>query len=220
MRLICLLSWFDERPDWLAELVASVARAGADHVIAVDGAYALYPQARGSSGSTQAAVVAAAALGAGIGVTVHVPEQPWVGNEVEKRTVMFRLGHAIAESGRDWLWVCDADEVITRGAGVRDELTCTDLDVGEVLLVENGGHLPIRKLFRAQPGGIRVEERHCRYLTGVDTVLWDAARPSQQVDAESLWDVRVLHRPADRDALRDQGRNSYYEVRRMAGVEG
>lgn len=221
MRLIALLSWYDERPDWLAELVASMARAGVDHVVAVDGSYALYPRAQGSSGSMQAAVVTATALGARMGVTVHVPQGPWIGNEIEKRTFMFAAGHLIADPGEDWLWVCDGDEVITTAPGIREALERTPLDVGEVLLWDRDGSTgPIRKLFRTHPGGIRVEGHHARYLNGADEVLWNAGHPVGVVDAENVWDVRVQHRPAERSELRNEHRNRYYALRRTAGVEG
>lgn len=225
MRLIALLSWFDERADWLAELVASMARAGVDHVVAVDGAYAMYPQARGNSDTEQAQAVTATALGAGMGVTVHVPQHSWVGNEVEKRSFLFAAGHLAAEPGVDWLWVCDADEVITQAAGVRDALEATSLDVAEVLLEEHvaqgefeWNRAPIRKLFRAHPAGITVEGHHARYVDGDGGVLWDASRPVH-VDAESLWDVRVLHRPAAREAYRTAKRHAYYERRRDFALE-
>jgi hypothetical protein len=129
------LSWFDERTDWLAELVASLAAVGVDHLVAVDGAYGLYPGARGSSGSEQASVVLGAAHGAGIGVTVHVPAFPWPGNEVEKRTVLFALGHLVAQPYDDWLVVADADEVWESG-DLRADLADCAADVAEVMLVE------------------------------------------------------------------------------------
>lgn len=224
MRLIALLNWFDERTDWLTELVASMARAGVDHVVAVDGAYGLYPQARGSSGSDQARAVIASALGAGIGVTVHVPQEAWAGNEVEKRSFLFAAAHLVAEPGKDWLWVCDGDEVITNAAGLRGTLERAAAVVGEVILWERAGdheagHSPARRLFLAHSGGIRVEHRHCRYVNGDGAVLWDAAIPVDQVEAEPYWDVRVEHRAATRDAYRNMKRNEYCERRELLGAE-
>lgn len=226
MRLIACLSWYDENPAWLTELVAGLARAGVDHVVAIDGAYALYPQARGNSGSEQAQVVLASAVGCGMGVTVHLPPHPWVGNEIEKRTALFVLAHAVAEPGADWLWVCDADEVITTAAGLRDQLEATDLDVASVLLCEGicqGEHewstMPIRKLFRAHPQGIRVERHHARYVTGDDDVLWDASNPIVEAEALQAWDVKVRHRPGDREAYRTRKRLAYYQVRQNVQAE-
>lgn len=219
MRIISLLSWFDERTSWLAELVASMARAGVDHVVAVDGAFMLYPDARGASPSEQAQTVIAAALGAGMGVTVHAPAHPWLENEVEKRSFLFAAGHLIAEPGVDWLWVCDSDEVIETVVGPRARLEASEFDAGEVTLVESDGQYPIRKLFRAHPAGIRVEGHHARYVNGVGDVLWDARDVEGWVAAEDCWDVRVRHRGHERPQRRLDARDDYYALRDDLGVE-
>jgi hypothetical protein len=46
-------------------------------------------------------------------------QEPWQGNEVEKRSALFALSDTIACPG-DWVWVCDADEVVTDAYGVKD----------------------------------------------------------------------------------------------------
>ena len=219
MRIIGLVSWFDEQCSWLAELVASMARARVDHVVAVDGAFGLYPEARGASPSEQTQTVLATALGAGMGVTVHVPADPWFGNEVEKRSFLFAAGHLVAEPGVDWLWVCDADEVIETAFGLRARLEASERDVAEVSLVGGGGQYPIRKLFRAYPDGIRVEGYHARYVDGDGRVLWDYTDPQAEVDAENCWDVRVRHRLEGRVAHRVEARADYYALRDELGVE-
>lgn len=221
------MSWFDEQPVFLAELVASMGRAGVDHVVAVDGAFAMYPQARGSSDTEQAHIVTATAVGAGMGVTLHVPRQPWAGNEVEKRSFLFSAGHLVADPGRDWFWVCDADELITAATGLRGALEATDMDVAEVLLEEHATEgadewyrTPARRLFRAQCAGITVDGYHGRYLTGAGEVLWDAVQPpSNHVDVESLWDVRMRHRPVARADYRNAKRRVYCDRRSSLGFE-
>jgi hypothetical protein len=213
------LSWFDERTDWLAELVASLAAVGVDHLVAVDGAYGLYPGARGSSGSEQASVVLGAAHGAGIGVTVHVPAFPWPGNEVEKRTVLFALGHLVAQPYDDWLVVADADEVWESG-DLRADLVDCAADVAEVMLVErNPEHgdqsQMIRKCFRAQNGGIRVVGGHWQYYSAAGECLWGP----ENVQADQLMDVRVRHRPGERGSDRTRKRLAYYDRRTQTGIE-
>lgn len=218
MKLICLLSWYDEQSSWLAELVASMARAGADHVVAVDGAFMLYPEARGHSGSEQAQIVTATAVGAGMGVTVHAPAEPWFGNEVEKRSFLFAAGHLVAEAA-DWFWVCDSDEVITTAIGLRERLETTECDVGEVTLTDGEGQHPIRKLFRAHPAGIRVEGYHARYVDGTGRVLWDNTRYREEEPALGCWDVKVRHRQRERPAYREANRRECYALRDELGVE-
>ena len=45
-RVIALLSWFDEPPVSLVTCLQALAEAGTDHVVALDGRYALYPADR------------------------------------------------------------------------------------------------------------------------------------------------------------------------------
>lgn len=218
MRLIACLSWYDEQPAHLAELVASMSRAGVDHVVAVDGAYALFPGARGGSPSEQADAIAHTARGAGIGVTVHVPVAPWAGNEVAKRSWLFELAHLLAEPGEDWLWVLDADEVIDTADGLRAQLERCQADVAEVLLVDGDAVSPLRMLFRAQPGGIRVTGTHSTYIDGRGRRLWAPTGPV--ADAEQLFDVRVRHRQHARSSQREIARRRYITVRDDVGAEG
>jgi hypothetical protein len=220
VRIVALLAWYEERTDWLAEVVASLAGATVDHLIAVDGAYRLFPQARGASSSPQADTINAVARGLGLGCTVHVPDGPWAGNEVAKRDAMFRLAHAVADPG-DWLWVIDADEVIRDATGVREHLEASPLDVAEVLLCErmsDGGpaYSPSRKLFRAQEGGIHVLCNHHTYTTADGRVL---RGDGLQVPAEQLHDVRVEHRPAGRFTARLEAKRVYYSIRDSLEVE-
>lgn len=225
MDIVGLLNWYDESPAWLAELVSSMGCAGVSHVVAVDGAYAAYPDATGSSGSEQAQVVTAAAMGAGMGVTVHVPQHPWPGHEIEKRTLLFAAGHLVARPGTDWLWVLDADEVITHADDL-ELLGATDLDVCDVSLwegVASGEHewntQSLRMLFRAQSSGIRVQGHHACYVTGDGDVLWDARQPVAELPALSLPGVRVRHRPGDRPAYRQRKRMDYYNRSKSMQLE-
>lgn len=224
MKVIGLLSWYEEPASWLAECVASAARL-CDHLVAVDGPYALFPGAlrKPSSGSEQAEVIAHAAAGAGMGCTVHTPNAPWWGNEVGKRDWMFRAGSLVAEPG-DWFLRIDADEVLTQvPADARALLAATARDVAEVTMWERGdgqdSSFPLRVLFRALPG-IGIEQAHyvvtapgeggTRVLCGNDTV--HRAEP-----AEALWDVRLEHRTRQRSAMRRAQKDDYY--RQLPGIE-
>lgn len=219
MKVIGLLSWYEEPASWLAECVAGLAKV-CDHLVAVDGPYALFPGStrKPASGSEQADTIARAAAGAGIGCTVHVPREPWWGNEVEKRSYMFRLAMTMAEPGIDWLVRVDADEVVTQvPPDTRKLLAETDLNVAEVTMWERGdgqdSQFPLRVAFRALPG-IRVQQAHyvvtapavdgtLRVLVGNDTV--HRAEP-----ALPLWDVRLEHRTGQRPAMRRALKDQYY----------
>ncbi|MCQ9178721.1 hypothetical protein KMT30_06685 [Streptomyces sp. IBSBF 2953] len=219
MRVIGMLSWYEEPAPWLAECVAGLAQL-CDHLIAVDGPYAMFPGAtrKPASGSEQADTIARAAAGAGIGCTIHVPREPWWGNEVAKRDSMFRLAMTMARPGVDWLLRVDADEVFTQvPVDTKKSLAETDLDVAEVTLWERGDGVdsqqPLRVLYRALPG-IRIQQAHYvvtvpgldgghRVLVGNDTV-------HQAENAYPLWDVRLEHRTRQRSAARRALKEQYY----------
>jgi hypothetical protein len=218
MKIVGLLSWFDEDPVHLQELVESLGAHGdVDHLAAVDGPYRLYPptRARPRSSAREYKALRDTCMNNQMGLTVHTAPTAWRGNEVEKRTFMFRLGHAIAEPYDDWLWVIDADEVVVRAAGLRETLEQTDLDVGSLLEAENGTpQRRERRLFRAHPKGISVERAHFYYRNGDGDVLWGP----RQVPSVPL-DVEVFHRPLARSAERNAARNGYYDSRRDQRAE-
>ncbi|MFF7966755.1 hypothetical protein ACFZC3_15485 [Streptomyces sp. NPDC007903] len=221
MKVIGLLSWYEEPASWLAECVAGMAKL-CDHVVAVDGPYALFPGAtrKPASGAEQADTIARTAAGAGIGCTIHIPRAPWWGNEVQKRSAMFDLAMTLAEPGVDWLVRVDADEVVTAAPpDTRELLAATEHDVAEVTMWERDtdsgqdSQFPIRVAFRALPG-IRVEQAHYvvtvpradggrRVLVGNDTV-------HRAELAAPLWDVRLEHRTRQRPLMRRAAKDQYY----------
>jgi hypothetical protein len=225
MRLIALLSWYDE-PTWcLTELVASLATAGVDHLVAVDGAYMLYPEGRAQSPSEQAQAILAGCQGAGIGVSVYSGREVWYGNEIEKRTFTFAAGHLCAEPGVDWLWVVDADERIQETLGLREALEQTECDVATLMIdeVNDGtreGAFPLRKFFRAQQTGIHLENNHFTYKTGDGQLLFEGyciAKP-ELVEADNFPFVRIDHR-GGRTKQREFQAQVYYDRRKEHGAE-
>jgi hypothetical protein len=216
MRIIGLLSWYEEPAPWLAECVASAARL-CDHLIAVDGPYALFPGAlrKPSSGIEQAETIAHTAAGAGMGCTIHAPLQPWWGGEVAKRDFMFRLGSTMAQPG-DWFLRIDADEVLTQvPPDTRTLLAATAHDVAEVTIWERGdqdSQSTLRVLFRALPG-IGVQQAHYVVTAPGENgtqVLCGNSATHQVEPTEGLWDVRMEHRTRQRPQQRQALKADYY----------
>lgn len=215
MRIIGLLNWYEEPASWLAECVASAAKL-CDHLIAVDGPYAKFPGAlsRTASGSEQADVITHTAAGAGIGCTVHVHNQPWWGNEVEKRDWMFRLAGLVA-TAEDWLLVIDADEVLSIvPPDTRELLQRSEFDVAELKIWDNEGTQTLdRRLLRAIPG-LRVEGAHYVWTApdgaGGKKVLRGSQSRHKLAPAESLWDLRLEHRQRHRNTDRQSAKREYY----------
>lgn len=211
MRVVALLSWYEEPASWLAETVASAARL-CDYVIAVDGPYATFPGAlrKPASGSEQADVIAHTAAGAGIGCTIHTPRSPWWDGEVGKRDWMFRAAELVTTEA-DWLLVIDADEVLTSvPPDTRELLTATEHDVAELQLWDrDGSAAPDRRLLRALRG-LQVEGAHYVWTAPGGKVLRGNQTLQDLAPAEPLWDIRMEHRTRQRDTGRQEAKRDYY----------
>jgi hypothetical protein len=226
--IVALLSFFDEYPSWLSATVASCGRL-CDHIVAVDGAYALFAGGAGSSGPDQHAAIVDAAAAAGIGLTLHVPTQKWLGGEVQKRAFMFDLGRLVARDEGDWFCVIDADNIITSVPhDARARLADAEEDVAAYGLVtrwddhpdaERLGFAamptknvhPVRALYRNVPG-LTVQGTHYGY-TAAGADLW------RDVPALDLSDLIVEHRGHRRSAGRRARQQAYYLTRDAAGIE-
>lgn len=242
MKVIALLSWFSESVSWLAATTASVARF-CDHIVAVDGAYALYPEARARSGAEQAQVIMETADGAGIGSTIHRPQHVWADNEVEKRTFLFAAGALVAKSYRDWFLVLDADDVITDVPfDLRERLEATEQHVAGVTLwwrddpnmaenyakINRRHELPRvceqryhRGLFRALPG-LRVEGAHMVNVgedNGRTVYLRGLDGHHELEPMADFTDLRIEHRTLLRDLTRAKQQQHYYSQRDQSGAE-
>lgn len=238
MNVIGCLIWFDESPTWLSTTVASLSRC-CDHIVAVDGAYWLYPQAKPNSGPDQAQEIVSTAEALGMGATLHVPTTPWMGNEVEKRNFMLSLGLLVAEPLEDWLLVVDADEVVMDvPSNFRDVLASTEHDVATYQLLERmdwhltpereraaqqvampPGVTSIRGLLRALPT-LHINQAHYSYAVerdGKSVFLWERDA-GQLVDAVDT-DLKIEHRRAFRDKQRLDSAEDYYRIRDELGVE-
>lgn len=241
MKIIALLSWYEESPSWLASLVASL-KGVVDHIVAVDGAYMLFPDARPYSGAEQADAIWLASQAAGIGCSLHHPTEVWRGNEVEKRCFLARAGELVAEPWVDWYLWLDADDFVMKAPlDLHARLTGSDKDVGEITLywrddwignsaterVAREMELPEmgetwgRVLMRAIPG-LRVEHAHMIYVAEKDgRKIWLRGRTDVHAleDAESVIDMRIEHRHNWRSASRAALAEQYYELRDLVGAE-
>lgn len=240
MKIHALLPWYNEDPAWLAATVASVARF-ADHIIAVDGCYALWPGAltAPNSGAEQAETIFEVAHGAGIDVTVHVPREPFYGNEVEKRTMLLQLAGLLGTPNEDWVFLVDADEVVTHAShDLRAMLAAETANVCEVASCWNdgrnctalpaakeqdrreamqSGHVHVRKLMRLLPN-LRVQGCHWIYVgdgpNGEDMYLWGSPGVFDHEEAADYTPyLRLEHRHAWRGKQRQRDAQTYYKVR-------
>lgn len=189
------LPWWNERP---ADLAACVRGLGniVDRVIALDGAYARYPEGTPQSAEAQVEAIERAADAVGIDCLVLQPHQLWAG-QVEKRSYLL----AAASVNSDWICTVDADHVIhTERQAARSALSKVALDVVEVPYVtpphpkrsmedsavgtwhkeQTVKPVLIPHLYRALPG-MRIERFHWWYSAlkdGRRVWLWSADHDS------------------------------------------
>lgn len=228
MRLIALLSFYDEPVSALALCVDGLAMAGASHVVAVDGRYAMFPSNGDVSPPDQRAHLDAACRHHGLSLTTFVPPRAWAGNEPEKRTWMFALGLACSEPG-DWFWVIDGDMVVTSADDLPARLEAAEEEAAEVLIEDVlarrasrpdwPARFPMRCVFRAQP--IVVGPQHWMYrnlITG--QVVWRGTdRQGLPPALDLTGHVTVEHRPHQRSVARTLAKDQYYTRRDQLGVE-
>lgn len=224
MRLITMMSWYDEAFDDLRAAVASAARVGATHLVAVDGAYALYPHSRPTSRVEEGDVIDEACRAHGISLLLYRPSCAWEGNEVGKRKVMLQLALALAESG-DWLMVMDVDHrVVAYPFDVPERLTWIAENVAEVGFYEGltadgtPALYEMRMFIRAVPG-LRMGENHYSYIfpDGRTSTILKAGHGDAPV--HDLRSVVVYHAVHDRNADRRAAQTAYYEQRDTLGIE-
>jgi hypothetical protein len=219
MKLIGLLSWYDEPATWLAAAIASHHKLSLDHLIAVDGAYALFPNGTPRSPGDQHVAIHATCEHHGIGLTIHTPTATWQGNEVEKRTHMFRLADTVSRASQDWYVVIDADHVLTdHPADLRDQLASTRRDVAQTTLYTGPEETVVRNIFRAIPG-LRCKTNHYTYVTPSGRKLWGNESDGTRLEPALELDVRIEHRTDDRHPDRKHAKTSYYEARDTQLIE-
>lgn len=215
-RIFGLLSWYDERPDDLYAMAASLPKAGVTHLIALDGAYALYPQARAQSPEDNYTALREACQEHGLVLYATHPDVPWPGNETQKRTSLFRLAEEHTRPD-DWYLIIDGDEEIIHAPhDLRTQLAQTPLDVAEVTFHEPepsgpGKRFPIPILFRAIRG-LSVVGNHYTYRTPDGRNLWGNAA-NHRLAPRHPTSVLVLHKTTQRAPARRGAALAYYRKR-------
>lgn len=238
MRLHGILCWYDESPSWLGTAVAGFSRF-CDHILAVDGAYALYPGGRPRSHPRQAEVIVHTAEAAGIACTLYQPADVWWGNEIEKRNKSLDIIGAFAEDG-DWLCVFDADYHLMRGnpASLKVDLERSEHDVATYGIVDaedwavtSASDLAleaslasqwtsqIRDLYRWHPT-IRVGPAHGDYSDARYGPRRWLRGPYELAAAEDVsGSLTVYHRTKDRAKIRKDAQQGYYKKRDILRIE-
>lgn len=233
--IVGALVWFNESPTWLVRTISSLAKV-CDHVVAVDGRYALFQHDMDWSPAPEAEAVLAAAEGVALPLTLHIPRAPFEGNEVEKRNLLLRLALVHTESENDWIFVCDADEYVIH-ADTRSLLdagpvaTCLleeyfdpftqlgpDGGVAKSLPLPNTWRTPVRRFYRALPGLQYVGTHY--HVGGWSLGEWVWLDGPGKCEAFELRENVILrHENPRRAELRRQQAATYYSTRDELAIE-
>jgi hypothetical protein len=243
IQVIGILSWYDESPSWLSTCVAGIGRV-CDTIIAIDGAYQLYPAARARSHPDQSEAIIQAAEAAGCGLILHRPKEVWAGNEVGKRNHTLDLARSIGVDFEDWLMIVDGDfhvlqaypEIIREqlAATARNVATYTVLDGKDLMtdefLAEQAQKIDIstewtvriRGIFRLLPN-LRYQTKHWHVTgTSVDGRGVTLFGPPDREEPPLLLENALVfyHRRQARALVRLQAAENYYAIRDRLGAEG
>lgn len=225
MKLFALLAWFDEDPAWLERCITQLAELPVDHLIAVDGAYALYPGGRPRSPLINYEAIHRACFQTKIAVTIHTPSTVWEGNECEKRTALFRLADQHSTDGKDWYLVVDTDEFAKQSPpDLRDRLRTSVFDVANATLSEphptgRRRDYPMPMLFRSIHG-ITVEGNHFTYKTPDHRTLWGNVLVEKNLAPRlDIEDLVFDHLTEFRHPDRRKAAREYYDIRDDTSAE-
>lgn len=164
MKIVNLLSWYDEDPDLLMQAVLSLARVGVTHLVASDGPYADFPHKTALSAPQQHDAILAACRAADIEMRI-LKRGVWK-TEMAKRTDLWR---AADELEPDWVVSSDADMVWRPTVWLPAALGAAR--AYDVKLVENHEATDVRCVYRWEPG-VTVQGAHHCYLSTRGEYLW------------------------------------------------
>jgi hypothetical protein len=225
--IVAMVSFFDEPEAALKGVVDDLSALGVTTLVAVDGAYALFPDGEPRSPGWQHAVLRECCASRQMGFLLYEPGTTWADNEVGKRKFMLHLALSIANEG-DWVAVYDADYRLVDCD--RDELHSLmanpALDVIDVQFTDDpraaSSWHRMRMFLRATPGLRMGRNHYTYYLPPDDRTSQVLPRGAGQVDvpwAGELHGTRVAHRSWARDQNRHARQVTYYERRDATQIE-
>lgn len=230
MRLIGLLSFFDEDEKYIEGNLQDLHALGVSKVVAVDGSYARY----GGNARSPLSLIEKLYFGTkklDMGLLLYQPTDPWAGDEVEKRQVMIDLAWSIAEDD-DWfvVWDCDYKLISMMNDSNDPQWGREDLrfllmggytDFAIVSFTESSqdnGYHPMQMFIRAQP--VEMDGNHHTYRLRDGRRSQILRRPVENMaDALDLSEIKVLHRVYQREPERRARQTAYYERRDRDGIE-
>lgn len=222
MKLYAALSWYDEPVDFLYRCVESLAGV-ADGLVALDGAWELWPDGRAQSPPEQTEAILDG-WGRSTDLWLSRLAGRWP-SQIAKRDALMRNATAL---GADWILVVDGDEWVSDcDREALDDLLCaTDREVARVRLTHTAHPkrgAGVRRLFRAVPGlGVEVAHNGYGYEGADGKRVWlhgDPAFVSLAPPADASLAIALLHEWRSRGRDRNAASHRYYYSRRRGKYE-
>lgn len=223
MKLIGLLSWYDEPLEMLERSISDIARCGVTHLAALDGAYAAFPDGRPSSHPDQALMIRRTCAAHGVQLLIGAPSEVWKDGEPQKRSALFDLGYTFEPTPEDWFFVMDADQTVDRPSDVTSWLASRSGDVVDTLLYEHDDlrfddatrRRFVRNLFRCNPGIYVDPSNHWTYKDAQDRILWGM----HSIKADGIAPIVLHNWSRERTPQRADQREAYYNRRAAEQLE-
>jgi hypothetical protein len=153
-------------------------------------------------------------------LTLHAPNRPWLGNEIEKRNALFDIARAALPdlTSEDWFVIVDSDEYIEQGAGTKAELEEAFEDVAYYRLLEpDGTPNYVRALYRWHPD-LCLTKTHYGFRHGQDgQLLWDGG--GLPACHETVHTLVLRHMERDVTSTRFLNKWAYYHARDESKIE-
>jgi hypothetical protein len=219
--LYALLCWFDEHPRFLERAVYTSVRLGVERLVALDGAYKLYPGAQRTSPPEQSRAILRAANALGLDLTFGKPKL-WE-TELEKREAMIAL---VPE--QEWFCWLDADfEVMSNNPRLPERLERAEYNAADVTIRHLRGpyfpNLPpltdFRLFYRHLPG-LHFERNHYTLVAGDGRRLWgNGTHGAIEPGLDLRREVVIAHHTNGRPIERVRRQVAYYKTRDALGIE-
>lgn len=218
MKLIGLMSWFDEDPLALLQSVNDLAAIGVTDLIAVGGRYENFPeQPVLRSRMSEVDAILARCSYHKIGLTLDLPHGPWVGDEVAKRQRMLDLADAVSDGDITWLCIWDADYRLfwsDTPTPPRDRLADPGVRSLNVHFTDDPSESPSHwypmKMFMRWERGLHMADNHHTYVYADGQELQILPRGE---DAGPFYPIRVQHLKYRRKQNRLDAQAAYYVIR-------
>lgn len=216
LRVVGILSWFDEPDEWLEQLPITL-KGVVTHLVALDGRYSRFPADHDRSPQSNYDALERGCERAGIYLETH-HAGPYENDEVEKRSLHFQLAERLTTED-DWYMIIDGDmyaQTLKPHSTLR-LLSKTDKLVAAACLVEDGkvqceGFPTFFKALR----GLHCDTNHYTYRAG-DLLLRGDAKSDVVPYVQSP--VVLGHFNKKRPKERTASAEEYYKQRQADKTE-